>query len=157
MEILAKQVGQFLLEKDWKLVVAESCTGGGLGEEITSISGSSMWFDRGFITYSNQAKIEMLKVSPQTLEQKGAVSEETVLEMAAGALKQSAAQLSVAISGIAGPEGGSSEKPVGTVWIAWATTKSARAKKYLFKGDRRAIRLQAIEIALKIILTTGDL
>lgn len=157
MESLAKQVGQFLLEKGWKLVIAESCTGGGLGEQITSISGSSKWFDRGFITYSNQAKIEMLGVSPQTLEENGAVSEETVLEMAAGALKQSSAQLSIAISGIAGPDGGTPNKPVGTVWIGWATAKNARAEKYLLNGDRQAIRRQAIEISLKGILAIEDI
>jgi len=157
MESLAKQVGQFLLEKGWKLVIAESCTGGGLGEQITSISGSSKWFDRGFITYSNQAKIEMLGVSPQTLEENGAVSEETVLEMAAGALKQSSAQLSIAISGIAGPDGGTPDKPVGTVWIGWATAKNARAEKYLLNGDRQAIRRQAIEISLKGILAIEDI
>jgi len=157
MESLAKQVGQFLLEKGWKLVIAESCTGGGLGEQITSISGSSKWFDRGFITYSNQAKIEMLGVSPQTLEENGAVSEETVLEMAAGALKQSSAQLSIAISGIAGPDGGTPDKPVGTVWIGWATAKNVRAEKYLLNGDRQAIRRQAIEISLKGILAFEDI
>jgi len=157
MESLAKQVGQFLLEKGWKLVIAESCTGGGLGEQITSISGSSKWFDRGFITYSNQAKIEMLGVSPQTLEENGAVSEETVLEMAAGALKQSSAQLSIAISGIAGPDGGTPNKPVGTVWIGWATAKNVRAEKYLLNGDRQAIRRQAIEISLKGILAIEDI
>lgn len=157
MEGLAKQVGQFLLEKGWKLVIAESCTGGGLGEQITSISGSSKWFDRGFITYSNQAKIEMLGVSPKTLEEHGAVSEETVLEMAAGALKQSRAQLSIAISGIAGTDGGTPDKPVGTVWIGWATATNARAEKYLLSGDRQAIRRQAIEISLKKISMAGDL
>lgn len=157
MEELAQQVGAFLEQKHWKLVVAESCTGGGLGESITAISGSSKWFDRGFITYSNEAKIDMLGVDPTMIEQHGAVSEETVLAMAKGALMRSAAQIGVAISGIAGPDGGMPEKPVGTVWIAWAGRKSRRAEQYVFTGDRAAIRQQAIEVALKGILAAGDL
>lgn len=157
MEELAKQVGAFLKEKSWKLVVAESCTGGGVGESITSIAGSSAWFDRGFITYSNDAKIEMLGVDSAIINQHGAVSKETVLAMATGAVMRSAAQIGVAISGIAGPDGGSPEKPVGTVWIAWAGKIGRRAQVFLFSGDRRAVRQQAVETALKGILTAGDL
>jgi nicotinamide-nucleotide amidase len=157
MEELAKQVGAFLKEKNWQLVAAESCTGGGLGEQITAIAGSSAWFDRGFITYSNASKIDMLGVNLKTLETYGAVSEETVLEMARGALQRSQAQLGVSISGIAGPDGGSSDKPVGTVWIAWAGKQTQQARKYAFKGDRHAVRLQAINAALKGILTSGNL
>jgi nicotinamide-nucleotide amidase len=157
MEKLAKQVGAFLKENNWKLVVAESCTGGGLGESITAISGSSNWFDRGFITYSNESKIEMLGVDSAIIDQHGAVSNETVLAMAKGALMRSAAQIGVAISGIAGPDGGSPEKPVGTVWIAWAGKIGQRAQVFLFSGDRLAVRQQAVEAALKGILAAGDL
>jgi nicotinamide-nucleotide amidase len=154
---LSKQVGLFLKEKGWKLTVAESCTGGGLGESITSVAGSSAWFDRGFITYSNEAKIEMLGVNLKTIETFGAVSKETVLEMSAGALQRSSAQLSVAISGIAGPDGGTPEKPVGTVWIAWAGKIGQCAQAFVFKGNRQAVREQAIEAALQGILTAGNL
>ena len=157
MEELAKQVGAFLEQKQWKLVVAESCTGGGLGESITSISGSSNWFDRGFITYSNESKIEMLGVDLAIIEQHGAVSEETVLAMAKGALMRSAARIGVAISGIAGPDGGSPEKPVGTVWIAWAGKFGYRTQLFVFKGNRAQVRKQAVESALKGILAAGNL
>ncbi len=157
MEELSKQVGAFLKEKQWKLTVAESCTGGGVGASITNIAGSSSWFDRGFITYSNESKTEMLGVSLKTIETYGAVSKETVLEMAKGALMRSAAQISVAISGIAGPDGGSPEKPVGTVWIAWAGKVESRAQCFVFKGDRQTVRRQAIDSALKGILAAGDL
>lgn len=157
MEELAKQVGLFLKEKGWKLVVAESCTGGGLGERITAIAGSSAWFDRGFITYSNSSKINMLGVNQNIINQHGAVSKETVLEMSVGALMRSEAHLSVAISGIAGPDGGSSEKPVGTVWIAWAGKTGRKTQVFVFKGNRQAVRQQAIEAALKGILAAGDL
>lgn len=157
MEELAKQVGLFLKEKGWKLVVAESCTGGGVSESITSVAGSSAWFDRGFITYSNQAKIDMLGVNVKTIETFGAVSKETVLEMSVGALQRSSAQLSVAISGIAGPDGGTPDKPVGTVWIAWAGRAGQYAQPFVFEGDRQKIRAQAIDAALKAILAAGNL
>ncbi|MBS0290658.1 MAG: CinA family protein [Proteobacteria bacterium] len=146
---LAKQLGEKLLACEWKLVTAESCTGGGLSYWITSVEGSSQWFDRGFITYSNFSKSEMLGIDMNIIEKQGAVSETIAVAMAKGALARSGAQLSVAITGIAGPAGGSLEKPVGTVWICVAglTFKSIN-KQYLFKGSRNEIREQAIHHAL---------
>ena len=139
-----------LLAREWKLVTAESCTGGGLAYHLTNVPGSSDWFERGFVTYSNAAKEEMLGVRSATLKTFGAVSEETAREMAAGALKNSAAQCSVAITGIAGPLGGSAEKPVGTVWFAWGfPTETILAERRLFSGDRGEIREQAIRVALE--------
>ncbi len=131
------------------LVTAESCTGGGVAQAITMISGSSSWFDRGFVTYSNASKEEMLGVSPHTLQTYGAVSEHTVREMAEGALQYSRAQVALAVSGIAGPGGGSPEKPVGMVWFAWATRDTVRAACHHFSGDRDAVRAKSVQIALR--------
>lgn len=141
----------FLTERGLRLTTAESCTGGGLSYWLTSVPGSSDWFDRGFVTYSNAAKVAMLGVDPQCLETAGAVSEETALAMAKGALLHSRADLSIAITGVAGPDGGSTEKPVGTVWIAWADQKEVRAQRYHFEGDRQAVRLQSMVAALKVL------
>lgn len=147
-----------LCQRDWRLVTAESCTGGGLAYTLTSIPGSSRWFERGFVTYSNKAKQEMLGVSSLTLANVGAVSEQVVLEMAEGALRYSDANLALAITGIAGPDGDSSEKPVGTVWFGVASAVGASAICRLFRGDRAAIRQQAVEYAIfmlrKTLLTT---
>jgi nicotinamide-nucleotide amidase len=148
LEVLSQQCGLLLQQHHWLLSTAESCTGGGVAQIITAVAGSSAWFDRGFVTYSNAAKQEMLGVSATTLEIHGAVSEATVLEMAQGALKYSHAQVSLAISGIAGPSGGSAEKPVGTVWIGWALPGRSFATQFLFTGDRTAIRQQAVHAAL---------
>ncbi len=138
------------------LAVAESCTGGGLSYWLSSVPGSSTWFERGFVTYSNQAKIDMLGVSAETLAQFGAVSEETAREMAQGVLAHSHADIGIAITGIAGPDGGSTEKPVGTVWIAAASrSQETFAQQYLFTGDRQEVRLRAIAQALEMILA-GD-
>ena len=150
---LSEQVGKRLKQLKIMLVTAESCTGGWVAQEITAIPGSSHWFDRGFVTYTNLSKQEMLGVSPETLEDHGAVSEQTVHEMAEGALQSSQAGVSVAISGIAGPGGGSEEKPVGTVWIAWAANnRVTRCKRELFTGDREQIRRQAVISALQGLL-----
>lgn len=147
--ILAKTLGQLCKDKHLMIATAESCTGGLIAETITSVSGSSAWFERGFVTYSNLAKQEMLGVQKTTLEQYGAVSEQTAIEMALGALKHSHAQLSVAITGIAGPDGGSAEKPVGTVWLAWADMQDHQhAELQLFHGDRTTVRTQAAIYAL---------
>ena len=146
---LALQVGAALREHGMMLVTAESCTGGGVAQAVTRISGSSAWFDRGFVTYSNASKEEMLGVSPDTLEAHGAVSEETAREMAEGALEYSRAQVAVAVSGIAGPTGGTPEKPVGTVWFAWATRDSVRTACHHLAGDRDAIRTRSERIALQ--------
>jgi len=150
---LSAEVGAALKSRGWMLALAESCTGGGVAEAITAISGSSGWFERGFVTYSNQSKVEMLGVSPQTLGVHGAVSEATVLEMACGAVARSHAQVAAAISGIAGPDGGTAEKPVGTVWLAWRLASGYEISRLChFSGDRREIRRQAVESALQGLL-----
>ncbi|MBI5447794.1 MAG: CinA family protein [Gammaproteobacteria bacterium] len=131
------------------LSTAESCTGGFLSKVITDIPGSSAWFERGFIVYSEQAKCELLGVQPATLTQFGAVSQETVQEMAQGALKHSHAQVSVAITGIAGPSGATPSKPLGLVWLAWASQAwPLKTSVYQFVGDREAVRTQSVKAAL---------
>lgn len=158
---LSKEVGELLQSYKMMLATAESCTGGWVAEMITAIPGSSAWFERGFVTYSDAAKKEMLKVKKKTLLNAGAVSQEVALEMAEGALTQSLAQFSVSITGIAGPQGGSLEKPVGTVWIAWGAKGSGCiAQSFEFIGNREAIRRQAVCAALKgllSLLTISDL
>ena len=150
---LAEEVGRALKERRLVLVVAESCTGGGVGEAITRIAGSSAWFDRGFITYSNDAKRELLGVPDETLERHGAVSEETARAMAQGALENSDASLSIAVTGVAGPDGGSAEKPVGLVWFAWAMQEhGVYAERRIFGGDRSAVRAQSVVYALRGVL-----
>lgn len=147
---LAKQLGRLLKDGGKTIATAESCTGGWIAQAITEVPGSSAWFDRGFVTYSNAAKVQMLGVNPQTLEQYGAVSAETATEMAAGALAHSEANVALAVTGIAGPDGGTQGKPVGTVFIAW-THKNGEAKvvKKQFTGNRRQIRAQTVKIALE--------
>jgi nicotinamide-nucleotide amidase len=120
LKSLMKELAGQLTAREWKLATAESCTGGGVAYQLTETAGSSAWFERGFVTYSNLAKVEMLGVKQSTLESFGAVSEQVVRAMAEGALSHSQAQVSIAITGIAGPEGGSKEKPVGSVWFGWA-------------------------------------
>lgn len=151
---LAEQTGRILLQAGVSLVTAESCTGGWVASEATAIAGSSQWFERGFVTYSNAAKQEMLGVLAETLRQYGAVSEQTVREMALGALANSHAQVAVAISGIAGPSGGSKEKPVGTVCLAWArehnvSDYNVQVRQCLFDGDRQQVRQQAVDAAFQ--------
>ncbi|MEK9825420.1 MAG: CinA family protein [Methylotenera sp.] len=144
INMLAAQLGIALKAHGKMLTLAESCTGGMLASAITNIAGSSVWFDRGFVTYSNAAKIEMLGVSADTIETKGAVSVETAAEMAQGALAHSAAQVSASITGIAGPDGGSAQKPVGTVCFAWMGSNiQLQTSVRHFKGDRHAVRQQA--------------
>jgi len=154
---LAAQVGAALQSHGMMLVTAESCTGGGVASAITDIAGSSAWFDRGFVTYSNQAKIDMLGVSPDTLTRYGAVSEATVREMVTGALQHSQAQIALAVSGIAGPGGGTPEKPVGTVLFAWGIKGSESiARTSLLSGNRTEVRKQAVHIALQGIVELLD-
>ncbi|WP_264877858.1 nicotinamide-nucleotide amidase [Vibrio agarivorans] len=149
IQSLSRQLGQSLLRTENMMTTAESCTGGGVASAITDIAGSSAWFDRAFITYSNEAKIEMLGVKPQTLESFGAVSEATVIEMAQGALERSLATITVSISGIAGPGGGSEDKPVGTVCFAFVSNKGWQLVETChFEGDRSEVRHQAIEYVL---------
>lgn len=155
---LAEEVGRALKQRGMMLATAESCTGGWVGEAVTAVPGSSRWYDRGFITYTNEAKQEMLGVAAETLARYGAVSEETVREMVTGALKNSRAEVALAISGIAGPSGGTAEKPVGLVWLAWASINGTiRAEKQVFSGDRREVRRQAVEAALKGVLALLNL
>ncbi len=147
---LAKEVGAALKAHGMTLATAESCTGGGIAQALTDISGSSAWFERGFVTYANVAKVEMLGVRQATLEAHGAVSEATVREMAVGALQHSHADMALAVSGIAGPTGGTPEKPVGTVWFAWAARDGeVHARLHRLSGDRAAIRDQSVRIALR--------
>ena len=140
------------------LATAESCTGGWVGQVVTAVPGSSHWFDRGFITYTNNAKQQMLGVSTDLLARYGAVSEQTARAMAEGALERSDAQVSLAITGIAGPGGGTRDKPVGTVCFAWAMEdRDTQTKRLQFDGDRQAIRQQAVAEALSGLLAlTGD-
>jgi nicotinamide-nucleotide amidase len=152
MEALAKRVGERLKARAAMLVSAESCTGGWIAQAVTAVAGSSAWFDRGFITYSNEAKREMLGVSAQTLASHGAVSEETAREMARGALERSAATLAVSVTGIAGPGGGSAEKPVGTVCFAWAAGGEVTSETRRFSGDRESVRRQSVIRALQGVL-----
>lgn len=147
------KVGDALKAKALVMAAAESCTGGWIGQAVTMVPGSSKWFDRGFVTYTNEAKQEMLGVSAETLRKFGAVSEQTVREMAAGALKASRAQISVAVSGVAGPDGGTPKKPVGTVCIAWCRVGSEPlARTHRFQGDRDSVRRQSVIAALEGLL-----
>ena len=146
---LARALGRAAKRRGAILATAESCTGGGVAEAVTRIAGSSAWFDRGFVTYSNEAKQAMLGVRAATLRAHGAVSEAVAREMALGALKKSAATLAVAVTGIAGPGGGTRAKPVGLVWFAWAQAGEASAYHDVFAGDREAIRSQSVAVALQ--------
>ncbi|MGB1581175.1 MAG: nicotinamide-nucleotide amidase [Nevskiales bacterium] len=151
---LAIELGEQLRTLDEKLATAESCTGGWVAKLITDVAGSSAWFDRGFVTYSNAAKQEMLGVAANLLERYGAVSAEVVAAMTAGALAHSQADWAVAISGIAGPDGGSEDKPVGLVWFAWQhKAAEAGVESRIFEGDREAVRRQACAFALQALLT----
>ena len=150
---LAEEVGAELKRRKLMLATAESCTGGWVSEAVTMVPGSSEWFERGFVTYTYISKREMLGVGEATLERHGAVSEQVVLEMVAGALVHSHAQVAVAVSGVAGPSGGTPEKPVGTVCIAWAGSDVApRAETQRFPGDREGVRRRTVEHALKGVL-----
>jgi nicotinamide-nucleotide amidase len=150
---LSTALGKLLTSKAFKLATAESCTGGGIAQIITEIPGSSDWFDCGFVPYSNDAKQHMLGVKAETLAAHGAVSKAVALEMATGALTNSQADISISVTGIAGPGGGSSEKPVGTVWIGYAIqNRLLEADCYHFEGDRYTIRGKTISTALITLL-----
>ncbi|MDO9047189.1 MAG: CinA family protein [Methylobacter sp.] len=147
---LAEQLGRLLKASGKKIATAESCTGGWIAQTITEVPGSSVWFDRGFVAYSNIAKVQMLAVSPPTLEKYGAVSAQIATEMAAGALAYSDADVAVAVTGIAGPDGGTPEKPVGIVFIAWAHKNgAAKVVRKQFTGNRRQIRAQTVKSAVE--------
>ncbi|MBA2239340.1 MAG: CinA family protein [Lysobacter sp.] len=146
---LAQRVGQYAIDHHHRLVTAESCTGGWIAKTLTDVAGSSAWFECGLAAYSYEAKQALLGVQPYTLEQHGAVSRETVIEMVSGALVHSGATYAVAVTGIAGPGGGTDEKPVGTVWIAWKQRGGyPRAEVFHFDGDREAVRRQTVATAL---------
>jgi nicotinamide-nucleotide amidase len=150
---LAADLGRALEARGWKVATAESCTGGGIACAITDIAGSSGWFDRGWITYSNDAKIELLGVRAETLATHGAVSEATAREMAAGALAQGGADLAVAVTGVAGPSGGTPQKPVGMVCLTWARRGGAiDTVTSRFPGDRAAVREATVVAALSGLL-----
>jgi nicotinamide-nucleotide amidase len=150
LTFLAARLGRACRKRRVRVVAAESCTGGGVAEAITRIAGSSNWFDRGFVTYSNDAKVKLLGVSKRTLGKHGAVSEETAREMARGALRRSRAQASVAVTGIAGPGGGSRAKPVGLVWFAWAGRGvGVQTRAFLFPGDRATVRRKSVSVAIQ--------
>lgn len=157
IEPLARQVFDIIEEKGLTLATAESCTGGWIAEAITSVAGSSEIFDCGWVTYSNQAKQRCLGVDAKILAEFGAVSPETAVAMAEGALKHSAATISVSTTGIAGPAGGSAEKPVGTVWFAWAKHGApTQVEMKIFPGDRKEIRTAAVLHALNGIVQTAQ-
>ncbi|NKI74237.1 nicotinamide-nucleotide amidase [Dickeya sp. CFBP 2040] len=150
---LSVRVGERLKARQAKMTCAESCTGGWLAKTITDVAGSSGWFDYGFVTYSNQAKQALLGVQVNTLEQFGAVSCEVVREMAAGALSRSGANVAVSVSGIAGPDGGTPDKPVGTVWFGFNDKDgNSLTQRVQFDGDRHDVRLQAVAFALQTLL-----
>ena len=153
LDALAVLVGTRLKENGLALATAESCTGGWVAQVVTSVSGSSEWFDRGFVTYSNEAKREMMGVRAETLERHGAVSEETAREMASGALAASRAQIAVAITGVAGPTGGTPQKPVGMVCFAWAARGGAvDSTTRHFAGDRAVVRRRSVVFALQGVM-----
>lgn len=155
LDQFAAEVGRACERAGLVLATAESCTGGWLGQALTSVAGSSGWFERGFVTYSDAAKTEMLGVPATLLAHHGAVSEPTARAMAEGALARSRAQVAVAITGVAGPSGGTADKPVGTVWLAWALKgQTTRIERRRFDGDRQSIRRQSVAAALEGLLVT---
>jgi nicotinamide-nucleotide amidase len=149
---LAARLGQALLEKNAQVTTAESCTGGGIAEAITRVAGSSAWFEAGFVTYSNTQKTRQLGVPEAYFASVGAVSREVVEAMVQGAQGQSGARYATAVSGVAGPGGGSADKPVGTVWIAWGDGDTRYSRRFQFSGDRDAVRQQTVEAALQGLL-----
>ena len=152
IEELVKQLAAKLTEKGWMLATAESCTGGMIAAACTDLAGSSQWFDRGFVTYSNEAKTEMLGVPAELIDKHGAVSEEVVRAMAEGAIRHSRAQVSIAVTGIAGPGGGSKEKPVGTVWVGWCVDGNTLTNCLHLDGRRATIRTSTLTNALQYLL-----
>lgn len=153
---LAERLGEILLRRQAQVTTAESCTGGGIAEAITRVAGSSQWFEAGYVTYSNRQKSLQLGVPETLFASVGAVSREVVEAMARGALARSGAQLAVAVSGIAGPGGGSADKPVGTVWLAWADAQGCHAQRRQFAGDHQAVREQTVLCALQGLLRLAD-
>ncbi|MFM7026053.1 MAG: CinA family protein [Limnohabitans sp.] len=149
---LVQQLASHLLQRGWMMVTAESCTGGLIAASCTELAGSSNWFERGFVTYSNAAKSESIGVPAQLLAEHGAVSEAVARAMARGALLNAHAQVSVAVTGIAGPSGGSPDKPVGTVWFAWCVHDHIDSERQVLSGDRAEVRNASVEHALQGLL-----
>lgn len=153
---LGQRLGEQLLNRNWRVATAESCTGGGVAAAITAVSGSSAWFEYGIVSYANDAKQKLLGVNSATLTREGAVSEAVVIEMANGVLALAEADIAVAISGIAGPSGGTPDKPVGTVWFALAkATGEIKTELQHFSGDRASVQKQAVVFALEKLLALG--
>jgi nicotinamide-nucleotide amidase len=152
IEHLAERLGYLLQRCGAKIAVAESCTGGGVAQAITSVAGSSKWFDCGLITYSNSIKNKLLEIDVDVLTEQGAVSEATVKKMAQRVREIACADYALAVSGIAGPDGGTIEKPVGTVWFCWAGPSYIDTGKYSLKGNRQSVREQAVKISLQQML-----
>lgn len=147
---MAASVGEQLLARGMSIVTAESCTGGWISKVLTDVAGSSAWFECGLVAYSYEAKESLLGVRSQTIERTGAVSQETVVEMVSGALARYGASVAIAVTGVAGPSGGTADKPVGTVWIGWKRRGGyARAELFHFDGDREAVRRQTVAAALE--------
>lgn len=153
---LCRAVADALLARGWMLATAESCTGGMIAAACTDLSGSSSWFERGFVTYSNLAKMDLLGVPAQLLERDGAVSEPVARAMALGALRQAPVQAAVAVTGVAGPAGGSAAKPVGTVWFGWNIGGAVSTQMRRFDGDRAAVRAATVDHALARLLALLD-
>jgi nicotinamide-nucleotide amidase len=149
---LVLQLAELLARKGWMMATAESCTGGLIAGACTDLAGSSDWFERGFVTYSNDAKSELLGVDAALIEAHGAVSEPVARAMAEGAVARSRAQASVAVTGVAGPSGGSAEKPVGTVWFGWSVDGRTRTERRRFDGDRAAVRAATVHYALQTLV-----
>ncbi len=155
---LVTQLAQALTGRGWMMTTAESCTGGLIAGACTELAGSSLWFDRGVVTYSNEAKVDLLGVPAELIAQHGAVSEPVAMAMAQGALARSKAQIAVAVTGVAGPGGGSPDKPVGTVWLAWACHDGlVQAERHVFGGDRAAVRSATVRCALQGVLHRSGL
>lgn len=150
--VLVNKIAELAIAANYQLATAESCTGGGVAKALTEIAGSSVWFTCGLVTYSNLAKQNLLGVAKTTLESHGAVSEAVVKEMVKGACQKGSADLAVAVSGVAGPTGGSPEKPLGYVWLAWGTATQQHAQVFNFTGNRRQIREASIDKALEGLL-----
>jgi nicotinamide-nucleotide amidase len=151
-QLVIKQLAERLVQLQWMLSTAESCTGGMIASRCTDLAGSSAWFDRGFVTYSNRAKLNMLGVSEEMIVQHGAVSESVAKAMALGAAYRSDALASIAVTGVAGPSGGSPEKPIGTVWLAWCIDGVVDTELRVFFGDRSQIRLATVDCGLEGLL-----
>jgi len=152
LEALALRLGRALVVRRARVATAESCTGGWIAKALTDVPGSSQWFDSGVVAYSNAAKDALLGVPADLIAREGAVSEAVVRAMAEGARGELGVDLAVAVSGVAGPDGGSADKPVGTVWLAWATPRDTVAERRVFGGDREAVRRQSVALAIERLL-----